>query len=276
MPPKKKPPATAQTPLTPLEWDFVGEYVRNHGNATQAYMFVSPKVTYGSARALAAKLLAKINVKNAVAREFRRAARKRGVNAERALEEVAHLAYTHIGQVIDPKTLAVRKNIPPEVWRAIAQVETVTTGTGDCQTTRVKVRMHGKVEALDRIFRHLGLYKDLPPLETILALLPPAVAAVIRGELARALPAGGDPPGGGGDPGPDPLPEWAEPDGAGGGDGDPAGPELPVPGDEVDPGPVAGELPAEPAQADADVVLPTGGEERQLGGPDPGPLFDDA
>lgn len=273
---KKPPPAPARGKLTPMEWEFVAEYIRNRGNATQAYLYASDAVTYGSARTMASKLLTKVNVRNAINREHRRAARRMGMDAESALGELSALAYSHIGQVVNPRTFQVRKYIPPEVWRAIAQLEITPQGRG--RPPKVKVRMHGKPEALDKVFRHLGLYKELPPLETILALLPPTLAAQVRAELAATLPDDGSPEGGGPSQPADALPEWAKPDprpdGAGGGDGDPLGPDGAVPGDEVAGGPVAGELPPLPLQADPDAVLPPGGQVGDERGPDAGPLFD--
>lgn len=277
MPPRKKKPVTASTPLTAAEWRFVAEYVNNGNNATKAMQVVNAGLTYSSARSQASRLLNKVNVKNAVARETNRAWRNRQTNADRVLGEWENLAFAHIGEVLDLDTLELRKEIPASAVRAIAQLDVNTVTHGERTVTRVKVRMHPKGEALDRISRHLGLYKDLPPLETILALLPPAIAASLREQLAAAVPAGVDPPGArGGNPA-DPLPEWAEPDpdGAGGGDGDPAGPELPVPGDAVDAGPVAAVVPGEPVDPDPAPLLPPGGEEPVERGPDPGPLFDD-
>jgi len=54
----------------------------------------------------------------------------------------------------------------------------------------VEVRFHSKTDALAKIARHLGLFDELPPLEMILALLPPALAVAVRAELAVVLPDG--------------------------------------------------------------------------------------
>jgi phage terminase small subunit len=211
MPPKPQPtPRPARRkPLTAAEEGFVAEYVHNGGNATRAYLALHPQVSYPSAKTLAARLLTKVDLRNAVRREQRRLARQSGVHAGRVLDELSHVAFSHLGQVLDPRTWTLREHIPPEAWRAVASVQVVTTGRGRHARTAVKVRMHDKLAALDKLARHLGLYRELPPLETVLALLPPPVADPLRAELARGLPTDRPEPAGGAVD--DPLPDWARP-----------------------------------------------------------------
>jgi phage terminase small subunit len=189
----KNPPR--RNPLTPAEEAFVAEYLANGCHAARAYMALHPRVGAASARTLAARMLAKVNVRAAVRRGQRRLARRSGVHARRVLDEFGHVAFADIGQVLDLKTFTIRPHLPPEVRRAVAVLEQVTTTTrrGVTRTT-IQVRMHDKLAALDRLCRHLGLFRELPPLEAVLALLPPAVAAAIREELARHAATAGDPP----------------------------------------------------------------------------------
>jgi hypothetical protein len=282
MPPRKKKPKTNPAGLSNDDMWFVEEFVHNGRNATAAMLVVKPYLKYGSARTMASVALNKLDIRRAVEREERRRLRHRG-SADRAISEAEALAYSHIGQVVDLKAGVLLEHIPAAAMRAIAQVEITPVKFGRQVYQKIKVRMHDKGGAVDKVFRHLGLYKELPDLERVFSLLPPAVAQALRDELAKGLPADGHPQGGqlpAVEPDPhDPLPEWAKPvpeeGGAGGGDGDPPGPELPVPGVGLEGGPVAGPLPEEHGQADADAVLPPGREERDERRPDAGPLFDD-
>lgn len=271
------------TKPTDREWAFLAEYQANGFNGTQAFLTIVPGSTHENARRQAAKILAKDYIRTRLKRIRAEAERKIGVEAERVLREWAVLAFSDVGEVIDFESLTLRKRMSPTARRAISSVKlrkTTTTNPrgGKKEVQAVDLKLHGKADALDKLSRHLGLYKDLPPLETILALLPPVMAATIRAELARAVPAGGGP--GGVDPGggPDDGRPRLGADGVGGeGDhGHPGEPGEPVRGDEVAGGSVAGSVPGGAVGPDAAAVLPPGGQVGDLGGEDLGPLFDES
>lgn len=266
---------------TDLELAFLAEYVTNGRNASQAYMTVKPNAKYSTARTEAAKILAKPHNRTRLRRIQAEAERKAGVSAERVLSELAALAFSDLGEVVDLNDFALRQRMPPTARRAISSVKlrkTTTTNArgGKKEVQAIDLKMHAKADALDKLSRHLGLYKDLPPLETVLALLPPVMAATVRAELARAVPpaggAGGTHPGGGPDDGRPTV--GADCRGVEGGGGDSEEPVEPVRSDEVEPGPVAAGVPGDDWPADAAPVLPPGGEVGDVGGSDLGPLFD--
>lgn len=266
---------------TDLELAFLAEYVTNGRNASQAYMTVKPNAKYSTARTEAAKILAKPHNRTRLRRIQAEAERKAGVSAERVLSELAALAFSDLGEVVDLNDFALRQRMPPTARRAISSVKlrkTTTTNArgGKKEVQAIDLKMHAKADALDKLSRHLGLYKDLPPLETVLALLPPVMAATVRAELARAVPPGGGAsgthPGGGSDAGGAAV--GADGRGVEGDHGDTVEPVEFVRSDEVEPGPVAEGVPAGDERADAAVVLPPGGEVGDVGGEDLGPLFD--
>lgn len=268
----------ARTTPTDSELAFLAEYQSNGWNATLAYMTVHPRANRVTARTQAAKVLAKPYIRARLARMHAAAERESGVEAGRVLREWAALAFSDLGHVIDFEALTLRTRIPPAARRAIAQVRVRRHRTPAGHTSEtVDVRLHSKAEALDRLSRHLGLYKDLPPLETVIALLPPALAEVLRAELARAVPpgggGGGPRPGGGPDAGRPPV--GADGDGGEGDHRHPGEPVDPVLGDAVEAGPLAAGVPGGDGPADAPPLLPPGGEVGDERGEDAGPLFDD-
>src|SRR5581483_7695954 len=141
----------------------------------------------------AARLLAKVRVRRAVARGKARLRRRFGDAQERAVRELLRLAFSDIGDVVDltdrdhPR-LKPHADIPPDARRAVQEIGRTRHG--------VRVRMADKLAALDKVFRHLGLFRDLPPLEVLLGALPPAVAEAVRAALAAQVHGGGDPAGG--------------------------------------------------------------------------------
>jgi len=250
-------------PLTPQQERFVEEYLIDL-NATAAYRRAFPEAAAESARTLAARLLAKVRVRRAVARGKARLRRRFGDAQERAVRELLRLAFSDIGDVVDltdrdhPR-LKPHADIPPDARRAVQEIGRTRHG--------VRVRMADKLAALDKVFRHLGLFRDLPPLEVLLGALPPAVAEAVRAALAAQVHGGGDPAGGGAA-----LPPAGPGPGPGGGValGGPGGPDA---GGGVGAGPVAGGVPGERPPAAGAALLPPGGQERGERGEDLDALF---
>jgi phage terminase small subunit len=266
----------AAAELTDRELAFLANYLVEP-NATRAYLRSHPAAAYNTARTEAAKLLAKPDIKRRLGRMRKAVERKAGVDAARVLREFGFVAFADPGDLFeeDPHTGLPRprpwSQVPPAARRAVASVKVKKRvvrrpGSSDLQeeVEEVEYKLASKLDALDKVSRHLGLYKDLPPLEMILALLSPDVADAVRRRAVEALPGGG---GGGGGPG--------EGGGTGGAGGGPAGPGGGVPGAGVGAGPVAGGVPAGESPADPHAVLPAGREECRERGEDLGALFDD-
>jgi phage terminase small subunit len=186
----------AARPLTPTDRElaFLAEYLANGRNATRAYLAVWPNASALTARTRAAKVLAKPHLRTRLRRMERELRRKVGVEAERVLAELAAVAFSDVGEVIDLASFGLRKRISPAARRAIASIKVRTDTRKHAKGTTVRqtveVRFHSKAEALEKIARHLGLFDELPPLEMVLALLPSALAEAVRAELVEVLPDG--------------------------------------------------------------------------------------
>lgn len=260
---------TDEDTLTPDEELFVEEYLIDR-NATAAYRRAHPGTKYNTAATTASLLLKKPNIRKAIRLRLDAVARRCRVSAAKVVRGFARLAFYDIGAAFDltrnEPVLLPPREIPFEVRQAITAVKVkrrVLKSDSDevYEVEEWEYKFADKLSALDKLSRHLGLYKDMPPLEALLAILPPGLGDHVRAALAQAVLEGGGPPGGG-------------PPGGGGGGPPLPGPADPVPGGRPDGGPVAGGVPVRPESPADAPLLPPGREDDGGGGPDPGPLFE--
>jgi phage terminase small subunit len=123
-----------------------------------AYMAAFPKCKKDEAAdASAAKLLAKPAVRASVDELIATAAEKAGVNIERVIAELARIGFADIRQVVSwgPDGVAVidSAKISDDAAAAVAEVGKTATGG-------IKVKLYDKVGALEKLGRHLGMFKD--------------------------------------------------------------------------------------------------------------------
>lgn len=251
--------------LTPSEERFVEEYLIDR-NGTAAYIRANPGTRRTTAGELSSRLLKKVKVKDAIAKASQELRRACKTSAVKEVKGLALLANYDIGAAFDLTAdewvpLPPRQ-IPYETRQAIVGVKVrrrriVGDDEAPAVVETVEFRFADKLAARDKLMRHLGLYKDLPPLEVLLAALPPEVAEAVRAGLAAAVQRRGD-PGRGPAPG-IPLPggDRLRPDGA-----DAAGGADPRPvagGVDPQPGPEAGGPLHPPVGEDPDDRVPAGG-----------------
>jgi hypothetical protein len=190
-------------PLTPNEQRFVDEYLIDL-NATRAYRTAYPAATYQSARVLAARLLAKVRIRDEIKAARAAQQNRTRVRADAVLRALAAAAFSDVGDLFDAdgNPLPARR-VPLHARRALQAVrvrpERTTTRTtvarrgGATVTTEVTVttqliefRFADKVAALDKLCRYLGLDESIPPLDRLLEALPADLAAAVRARLDLA------------------------------------------------------------------------------------------
>ncbi len=139
--------------LYPMQWRFVQEYIKDL-NATQSA--IRAGYARGSAKVTGSRLLSKANVQAALAQEQRRAAERAHVDQDRVLREYIRIAFADIRQIVqwDDTTVTLRKSseVPPALGHAIAEVQQTANG--------VRVKLHSKLQALDALAKHLGLFRE--------------------------------------------------------------------------------------------------------------------
>jgi phage terminase small subunit len=144
--------------LTPKQAEFVQEYLIDL-NATQAA--TRAKYSPKNACFIGAQLLRKPLVRAAIDAAQKKRAHKLEISAERVLLEVARLSF------FDPRKLFHPDGTPKPVHEldddtaaAIAGLDVSTTRTEDGESALVlKYKLAGKDGSLDKLMKHLGLYK---------------------------------------------------------------------------------------------------------------------
>src|SRR5262245_10836584 len=150
-------------PLPPKQARFVEEYLVSL-NATEA----ARKAGYKQPNKQGPRLLVNVGIAAAIAAAKAERSRECKVEAARVLQELALVAFSDLGQVLDftggEPALRPACEIPEDARRALASVKVrrYTEGRGD-DAREVEVtefKFWDKLAALDKLARHLGLLKD--------------------------------------------------------------------------------------------------------------------
>lgn len=142
--------------LTPRQRAFCREYIVDL-NATQAAIragYAEP-----SAKEQASRLLTNDNISSEVQRLMNERAERVEVTADMVLRELIGIATVDLSEAFDEfGALKPIKDIPKNVRKAIAGIETLQIGDGAGQLK--KVRFWDKNKSLEMLGRHLKLFVD--------------------------------------------------------------------------------------------------------------------
>jgi phage terminase small subunit len=138
--------------LHPRHWRFVGEYLIDL-DATHAA--IRAGYSKKTAAQIGYQLLQKSSMQQAIAQEQRKAAERVHIDQDRVLREYARIAFADMGQFAtwNDETVSLRDSteLPPAQRAAIASVQKSAKG--------VHIKLHSKVQALDALAKHLGLFR---------------------------------------------------------------------------------------------------------------------
>jgi phage terminase small subunit len=153
--------------MTPKQQRFVEEYLVDL-NATQAA--IRAGFSKATAEQQGHQLLKKTSVAEAIKKTMDDRAKRTGITADRVLEELGKIAFYNPGRVfgVDKDGLPYIdfSEATEDDWRVVAEVTNETTrkaipeGDGYETTTKVKVKHQCKLQALNSIARHLGMFND--------------------------------------------------------------------------------------------------------------------
>jgi phage terminase small subunit len=183
-------------PLTPRQQRFVDEYLID-SNGTQAA--IRAGYSAHTAASQAERLLRNVEIVRAVSVGRAAIAERNKVKVDDIIAEYVRIAFSDPRNYdLDPDTgqLQTRDGADPSVWRAISSVKRKIRRTRTGTEIDVEFRLWDKLNALEKLGKHLGLFKDRPALEVLLALLPPELAGPLRDALARYVTEGGGQGGG--------------------------------------------------------------------------------
>lgn len=150
---------------------FVREYLVDL-NATQAA--IRAGYSERTAHSQGPRLLENVGVKAAIAKAIKERANKVELTAERVLKEAARLALYDVRKLYrDDGSLVPITELDDDIAAAIVGIDVVTTDTALTSETTHRYRLADKNNALERLFKHLGLYEldnsqKADPLTTLL------------------------------------------------------------------------------------------------------------
>lgn len=182
--------------------------------ATDAYRRAYPNCKSNeAARAAAARLLANVNVQDALQATRAGCAQKAGIESTRVLAEYQHLAFNDLRELflLTPTGLELKPvaEWPESVGRSISgiKIRRELTGSGDDQKEFevLEFKLWSKPEALAKLAQHLGLLDPKKPLQVdvtsggkpldrnSLTAADVAAAAALVGMAGLGVPADGGP-----------------------------------------------------------------------------------
>ncbi len=88
-----------------------------------------------------------------------------GITAERVLKELEHMAFSNIQELFDGHSLKEISELPENVARSIAEINVhrlkADDSDGKSQNVAeiVKLKQYSKLDAIEKIAKHLGLYE---------------------------------------------------------------------------------------------------------------------
>ncbi len=174
---------------------FVDEYLIDL-NGVRAYFAAFGRMVRGRPRSYRSACVesSKLLRVPAVRREVRAAQaslRARcAEDADRVVRELAAIAFGDIGDVVDfaadgPHRLKPARQVTAEARKSLrslkATVRVLPDGQGRIE--KWEVTMHDKLGALDKLARHLGLFRDEAPLADLLRRLSPDLRRLVAAEL---------------------------------------------------------------------------------------------
>lgn len=156
-----RPVAGKEPTLTVRQKRFVHEYILQPNNAKLAAIRAgyAPKC----AASQACDLLARPYIKRAVEEGMKEDTEAMGITRERVLQELALIAFANLKDIVsqneDGDTTVDLASLSKGNTAALTELN-VTTTKGKTTVKSVKVKLADKIAALERIGKHLGMFKE--------------------------------------------------------------------------------------------------------------------
>jgi phage terminase small subunit len=147
--------------LTPKQQAFVRAYLET-GNACEAYRraYDADRMKPGTVEKRAAELLRHGGIKGRLEVEQTKVAERHNITVDRIIGEYAAIAFADAGDFFDwgPKGVTVRdkSELTPLQRRVVAEASQTVTESGGT----IRVKLHDKLTALERLGKHLGMFPE--------------------------------------------------------------------------------------------------------------------
>ena len=140
--------------LNPRQRLFVAHYLKSL-NATQAA--IDAGYSAKNAGKIGPALVGDSRIAAAIQQAMEKRAKRLDITADRVLEEIAAIAFAHMGEYATWSDEKVRLKDSTEVDpRAVSEVKQTVNQFG----TNVGIKLHDKLGALEKLGKHLGMWKD--------------------------------------------------------------------------------------------------------------------
>ena len=147
--------------LTLKQEKFCREYIKNGGNASDAYRaaYNTDRLKTESVNRLAFDLLHNIKIASRI-EALRKAAQKRNdISLDRVLKEIAAVAFVDPSDIFQADgTLKPLDDMDEKSRRAIAGIKRKEV-TGDTSEVTIEAKLLDKLSALEKLMKHLGGYE---------------------------------------------------------------------------------------------------------------------
>lgn len=147
-------------PLSPRQEQFIAEYLVDL-NATQAA--IRAGYSEKTAREQASRLLSNVNISQRIAEKRQELADNAGLSVERVLQEAMRLAFFDIRKLTDSEGNPIPVHqLDADTAAAIQGLELATERGPDKESGPTIVRKYkiaDKNSAIERLFKHLGLFE---------------------------------------------------------------------------------------------------------------------
>lgn len=183
--------------LSDSERQFVAEYLIDR-NGVRAYRAVHGQdVGYFVAGQMAHRWLKKAKIRAEIDAADAALRRRCRVSADRVVREIAAVAFADIGDHLDYAADGLPQMKPGRAVSATARKSLkkikikkrrIRSKDNDAdgiieEVEEAEIELHDKLAALDKLAKHLGLFKDEPAIVAMLRQLPPD----LRAQVAAAL-----------------------------------------------------------------------------------------
>lgn len=160
----------AGRPLTDKQKKFINEYLVDL-NGTQAA--IRAGYSEKTARFIATENLSKPYMQEAIQEAQKELAKKSGISPERVLAELAKIGFADIKQYLEYKTAKTVVDHDPETGEPVIDYKQIIDVIDSSQVDgsvisevsigkdgTFKFKLHDKMAALDKIGKHLGMFKE--------------------------------------------------------------------------------------------------------------------
>lgn len=157
-------PSSLTTALTPQQTRFVEEYLIDPTNQKAAAI----RAGYSAANAatIASRLMIKPHIRAAIESAQKKRAESLGVDQDRVLQELILIAFSKPGEALttdeDGDLTVDLKNMSEAFVKSLGEVSTVLEkGKKKSKVTKFTgIKMADKIAALEKLGKHLGMFKE--------------------------------------------------------------------------------------------------------------------